>query len=119
MPTRALATKLRRLENPAKMRPGWHDAVDSSPPVVLPPVEEFRLLPLAEQKRLLLAWRPPPCDVDLPSLEEFDMLPVQERIRLMEEAMAPPDPHVSACFDCLPLSEMVNMCREAARGSGP
>jgi hypothetical protein len=86
--------------------------------VILPPVEEFRLLPLAEQKRLLSAWRPPPCDMALPPLEEFEMLPIQERIRLMEEAMGPPDPNASACFSCLPLSEMVNMCREAALGSG-
>jgi hypothetical protein len=26
--------------------------------------------------------------------------------------MGPPDPHFDACFDCLPLSEQVNMCRE-------
>ena len=52
MTTRALAMKLRRLENLAKMRPGWDDTADSSPPVVLPPVEEFRVLPLEEQKRL-------------------------------------------------------------------
>ena len=118
MTTRALATKLRRLENLARRRPGWHDPADCSPPVVLPPVEEFRVLPLDEQKRLLSAWRPPPRDVDLPPLEEFAMLPVQERIRLMEELRGPPDPNVSACFRCLPLSEMVNMCREAALGSG-
>jgi hypothetical protein len=111
MTTRALATKLRRLENLAKMRPGWHDPADCSPSVVMPPVEEFRVLPLAEQKRLLSAWRPPPCDVDLPPLEKFEKLLVQERIRLMEEAMGPPDPNVSACFGCLPLSEQVNMCR--------
>ena len=58
MTTRALATKLRCLENLAKMRPGWNDVEDSSPPVVLPPVEEFRGLPLGVQKRLLSAWRP-------------------------------------------------------------
>jgi hypothetical protein len=34
MTTRALATKLRRLESLAKMHPRWHDAVDASPPVV-------------------------------------------------------------------------------------
>jgi hypothetical protein len=49
MTTRALAMKLRRLENRAKMRPGWRDAEDSSPPMVLPPVEEFHVLPLDEQ----------------------------------------------------------------------
>jgi hypothetical protein len=88
MTTRALATKLKRLEKLAKSRPGWHDAEDSSPPVVLPPVDEFRVLPLDEQKRLLSVWRPPPSEEELPPLEEFEKLPVQERIRLMEEAMA-------------------------------
>ncbi len=111
MTTRALAMKLRRLENLTKKRLDWNDAEDSSPPVVLPPVEEFRVLPLDEQKRLLSAWRPAPCKIDLPPLAEFEKLPVQERIRLMEEAMGPPDPHVSACFGCLPLSEQVKMCR--------
>jgi hypothetical protein len=48
MTTRALARKLKRLESLAKMRPGWNDTADASPPVVLPPVEEFRLLPLDE-----------------------------------------------------------------------
>jgi hypothetical protein len=117
MTTRSLATKLRRLERLVKGRAGWTDPADSSPLVVLPPVEEFRTLPLEEQKRLLSAWRPPPCDVDLPPLEEFEKLPVQERIRLMEEATGPPDPHVSACFSCLPLSEQVNMCRGDMVGS--
>lgn len=111
MTTRTLATKLRRLEKLARMRPGWHDPAATSPPVVLPPVEEFRLLPLEEQKRLLWAWQSPPSDMELPPLEEFEKLPVQERIRLMEEEMGPPDPHVDACFACLPLSEQVNMCR--------
>jgi hypothetical protein len=55
MTTRALATKLKRLEKLARMRPGWDDPADSSPPVVLPPVEEFRVLPLDEQKQLLSA----------------------------------------------------------------
>jgi hypothetical protein len=62
MTTRALATKLKRLEKLAKMHPGWHDAEDSSPPVALPSVEEFRVLSLEEQKRLLSAWRPPPSE---------------------------------------------------------
>src|SRR5262249_11522811 len=53
MTTRALATKLRRLENQAKTRPGRHDAAADFPPVFLPPVEVFRVLPLDEQKRLL------------------------------------------------------------------
>ena len=56
---------------------------------------------------------------ELPPLEEFEKLPVQERIRLMEEAMGPPDPHFDACFDCLPLSEQVNMCRGDMGGSRP
>jgi hypothetical protein len=56
---------------------------------------------------------------ELPPLEEFEKLPVQERIRLMEEAMGPPDPHFDACFDCLPLSEQVNMCRGDMFGSIP
>jgi hypothetical protein len=90
------------------MCPGWHDAEDSSPPVVLPPVDEFRVLPLEEQKRLLSAWRPPLFEEELPPLEEFEKLPVLERMRLMEEAMGPPDPHFDACFDCLPLSEQVS-----------
>jgi hypothetical protein len=59
MTTRALAMKLKRLENQAKMRLDWNNAEDSSPPVVLPPLEEFRVLPLEEQKRLLSACRPP------------------------------------------------------------
>jgi hypothetical protein len=111
MTTRALATKLRRLENLAKMCPDWNDLEDSSPPVVLPPVEEFRVLPLDEQKWLLSAWRPPLSGKKLPPLQEFEKLPVQERIRLMNELRGPPDPNVSACFSCLPLSEQVNMCR--------
>jgi hypothetical protein len=81
--------------------------------------DEFRVLPLDDQKRLLSAWRPPLSEEELPPLEEFEKVPVQERIRLMAEAMGPPDPNVSACFRCLPLSEMVKLCREAARGSGP
>jgi hypothetical protein len=89
MTTRTLATKLRRLENLAKMRPGWHDTAADSQRVVLPPLEEFRVLPLDEQKRPLLAWRPPPCKVDLPPMAEFEKLPVLERIRLMAEAMGP------------------------------
>lgn len=117
MTTRSLATKLRRLEGLVNRRPGGNDPADRSPPVVLPPVEEFRVLPVEEQKRLLSAWRPPPCDVDLPPLEEFEKLPVQERIRLLEEAIGPPDPNVSACFGCLPLSEQVNMCRGDMIGS--
>jgi hypothetical protein len=111
MTARSLATKLRRLENLVKRRPGWNDAAASFPPVVLPLAEEFRVLPAEEQKRLLSAWRPSRCAVDLPPLEEFEMLPVQERIRLMEESMGPTDPNVSACFSCLPLSEQVNMLR--------
>ncbi len=111
MTTRALARKLRRLENQAKLRPGWHDPADSSPPVVLPPVDEFRLLPLDEQKRLLASWRPSLSGKELPPLEELKKLPVQERIRLLEELKGPPDPHLRACFHCLPLSEQVNMCR--------
>jgi hypothetical protein len=117
MTTRALATKLRRLESLVKRRPGWNDAEDSSPPVVLPPLEEFRVLPLEEQKRVLSAWRPPLSEEGLSPLDEFEKLPVQERIRLMAEAMGPPDSHASACFDCLPLSEQVNMCRGNMVGS--
>jgi hypothetical protein len=94
MTARALATKIKRLENLAKRPPDWNDAEGSSPSVVLPPVEKFRVLPLDEQKRLLSAWRPPISDEELPSLEEFEKLPVQERIRLMEEAMGPPDPRL-------------------------
>jgi hypothetical protein len=119
MTARALATKLKRLERLAKMRLHWDDTADSSQRVVLPPVEEFRVLPLGEQKRLLSAWRPPPSEEELPPMEEFEKLPVQERIRQMEEAMWPPDPHASACFDCLPLSEPVNMCRGNMVGSRP
>jgi hypothetical protein len=76
-----------------------------------------RVLPLEEQKRLLLAWQPPPAEEELPPLEEFEKLSVQERIRLMEEAMGPPEPHLDACFDCLPLIEQVNMCRGDLFGS--
>ena len=97
MTTRALATKLKRLERLARLRPDWDDTEDSSPPVVLPPLEEFRVLPLEEQKQLLSAWRPPLSEEELPPLEEFEKLPVQESIRLMEEAMGPPDPHFDAC----------------------
>ena len=117
MTTRALAVKVPRLENLAKMRPGWSDPADSSPPVVLPPVEEFRVLPLDEQKRLLSAWRPPPSEGELPPLEEFEKLPVEERIRLMADLMGALDPHFDACFDCLPLSEQVSMCRGEMFGS--
>jgi hypothetical protein len=70
MKTRALATKLQRLEGLVRRRPGWHDAADSSQQVALPPVEYFRLLPLDEQKPLLSAWRPPLSEEELPSLEE-------------------------------------------------
>ena len=119
MTTRALATKLRRLESLVKRRPGWNDAEDSSPPVVLPPVEEFRVLPLDEQKRLLLSWRLTPCKIDLPYLQEFEKLPVQQRICPLAEAMLPPDPNVSACFNCLPFSEKVTMCRGERFGSRP
>jgi hypothetical protein len=109
--TRALAVKLKRLENRVKMRPGWYDAEIASEKEVLPPLEAFVVRPLDEQKRLLSAWRPTPCKVDLPPLAEFEKLRVPERIRLMEEAMGPPDPHLDACFDCLPRSEQVNRCR--------
>jgi hypothetical protein len=85
----------------------------------LPPLDEFLVLPLAEQKRRLSAWRPPPCDVHLPPLEEFEQLPVAERKRLLDEALGPPDPTVSACFGCLPLSEQVNLCLEASRRPRP
>ena len=111
MTTRALATKLRRLENQAKIHPDWDDTADSSPSVILPPVDEFRVLPLDEQKRLLLSWRLTPCKIDLPYLQEFEKLPVQQRICPLAEAMLPPDPNVSACFRCLPGSEQVNMGR--------
>jgi hypothetical protein len=69
MTTRALATKLRHLESLVKRRPGRNDTEDSSPPVVLPPLEEFSALPLDEQKQLLWAWRPPLSE-ELPPLEE-------------------------------------------------
>jgi hypothetical protein len=119
MTTRALATKLRRRENQAKIHPDWDDTADSSPSVILPPVDEFRVLPLDEQKRLLLSWRPTPCKTDLPYLQEFEKLPVQQRICPLAEAMLPPDPYVSACFNCLPLSEKVTMCRGERFGSRP
>lgn len=107
MTTRALAMKLRRLENLTKMRPGWHDTAATFQQVVLPPLDEFRVLPLDEQKRLLSAWRPPLSGINLPPLEELKKLPVQERIRLLAELRGPPDPHFRACFHCLPLSEVV------------
>jgi hypothetical protein len=49
--------------------------------------------------------------VDLPPLEEFEKLPVQQRMLPMKEAMEQPDPHLDGCYDCLPLSEQVNLCR--------
>jgi hypothetical protein len=103
MTIRALATKLKRLENRTKRRPGWNDSADSTPPVVLPPVEEFRVQPLDEQKRLLASGRPLPSGTKLPRLEELKKLPVQEKIRLMAELVGPPDLHFHACFHCLPF----------------
>jgi hypothetical protein len=87
--------------------------------VALPPVEEFRVLPLDKQKGLLWAYQSTLCGEELPPLEEFEKLPFQERIRLMEEAMGPPDPHLDARSDCLPLSEQVNMCRGQMFGNHP
>jgi hypothetical protein len=115
MTTSSLAKKVRRLEILAN-RP-WRrgDATVNSEQVVLPPGDEFRALPLAEQIRLLSAWRPPPGKVKLPPVDEFGQLPVAERIRLMNEAKGPPDPAFSACFRCLPLSEAIKLCRGPGR----
>jgi hypothetical protein len=110
MSVRTIAQKVRRLEILAKMSSRRDDAALDSQPVVLPPIDGFRALPLAQQIRLLSAWQPPPCQVHLPPLEEFEQLPVAERIRLLDEATGPPDPAFSACFGCLPLSEQIKLC---------
>ncbi len=72
MTARALAVKVRRLEILAKVHSGRPDAAARSQQGVLPPIDEFCGLPLAEQKHRLSAWRPTPCGVNLPPLEEFE-----------------------------------------------
>ena len=90
--------------------------VEPAYPMAVPvtPADAVDAARLDEVRDRVLAKLTPKLD-----LEELKKLPVQEGIRLLNELRGPPDPHTSACFDCLPLSEQVNMCRGDMVGSRP
>jgi hypothetical protein len=111
---RALVKSLERLEAQAGPRPGEQVPAPygMSCGAPMPPLEVFRTLPAAVQKRLLLNWEPPPRP-EPPALseEEFRRLPLAEQARLALEPLRP-----SACdyLACLPMLERLDLAREAA-----